>query len=1114
MAKTRDMRKTKAELVEELDDLRRQVTKLQKAVAQDKQAQEATTQKELLLHALMDGVPDHIYFKDSESRFIMVNKAMAEWFELGRPEDAVGKSDFDFFSDEHAREAYEDEQDIIRTGEPILNVEERETWPDGPDTWVSTSKMPLYDKEGNITGTFGISSDVTARKQAELALRDSEERLSTILNSMPTAVMLIDADTHTIIDANIAACDLAGADREQIVGSVCHRFICPAEQGRCPITDLGQEVDNSERVLLNAQGEPVPVLKTVTPIALGGRPCLLESFVDIHIRKQAEEALERRARHLQTVAEVSREASGTLDLDELIQQVVELVRERFNLYYAGLFLVDQTGEWSGEPGRWAMLRAGTGEAGRQMLEKEHKLEIGGDSMIGWCLAHKEARIALDVGLEAVRFENPFLPETRSELALPLVSRGEAIGALSIQSTQEAAFSEEDIAVLLIMAGQLANAMVNAGLLNALTREQYLMSALMDNVPDYIYFKDRESRFIRTTKAHARAFGLSDPAEVVGKSDFDFFTEKHARPAYEDEQRIVRTGEPMLNVEERETWPDRPDTWVLTSKMPLRDEAGNIVGTFGISTDITERRRTQEALGRRARQLQTVAEVSREATAILDVNQLLDRVVNLVSDGFGFYHAGIFLLDESRQYAVMRAASSEGGRRMLERGHSLPVGTVGIVGYVAASDEPRVVLDVSEDSTFFRSVDLPDTQSEAALPLTVRGQVVGVLDVQSVELGAFSEDDVAILRVLADQVAVAIENARLVERTEEQLRELTLLSGEYVAEAMSRLISERPLGFVYDRVDISPLEESPPAHRLAVEQGERITLNAPDSEGAVMAVPLKIRGQVIGSVGVEAGDGRGWSSEEIAVIEAVSEQVAQALESAQLFVEAQRSAQQMQALYETSRTISSSLEEETLMHSVLDSVQRTLGCELVLIASVDEELKTIGVRHSIWRGELGAFPAWVDVAPHPLSQPGLLADVYHTGRTEVIQEWDDRFDRKYWDEFDLGQYLRVLMPITLRDRALGVIDVVYSKRTKTSVSEDEKQMLAAFMDQTAVALENVRLFQQTRERAERERQIYDITTKLRRSPDIATILQTAVEELGQALRTDRAVVRLMAKPREE
>ncbi|MGA2642917.1 MAG: PAS domain S-box protein, partial [Spirochaetia bacterium] len=129
----------------------------------------------------------------------------------------------------------------------------------------------------------------------------------------------------------------------------------------------------------------------------------------------------------------------------------------------------------------------------------------------------------------------------------------------------------------------------------LALERSLLSALMENIPDYIYFKDVESRFIRTSRAHAQTFGLHDAKEAIGKTDRDFFSGEHARKAYEDEQRIIRTGEPLLNVEEKETWPNRPDTWVLTSKMPLRDQEGKIIGTFGISRDITERKQAEERL---------------------------------------------------------------------------------------------------------------------------------------------------------------------------------------------------------------------------------------------------------------------------------------------------------------------------------------------------------------------------------------------------------------------------------------------------------------------------------------------------------------------------------------
>src|SRR5208282_5735024 len=126
---------------------------------------------------------------------------------------------------------------------------------------------------------------------------------------------------------------------------------------------------------------------------------------------------------------------------------------------------------------------------------------------------------------------------------------------------------------------------------ALIEERHLLRTLMDNLPDTIYFKDRESRFTRINKAHASLFGLNDPAQAVGKTDSDFFTGEHAQQAYADEQEIIRTGRPVLAKEEKETWPDGHATWASTTKMPLRDANGDFIGTFGISRDITERKQT-------------------------------------------------------------------------------------------------------------------------------------------------------------------------------------------------------------------------------------------------------------------------------------------------------------------------------------------------------------------------------------------------------------------------------------------------------------------------------------------------------------------------------------------
>ncbi len=140
-----------------------------------KKGGEALESERRLLHAMMEHLPDHIYFKDADSRFIMVSRALAKHFGFDSPEMAIGMTDRDFFSPEHADAALEDEQMLMRTGEPVVGKEEEETWIDRPSTWVSTTKMPLRDEHGKVIGTFGISSDITARKHAEVAMREATQ---------------------------------------------------------------------------------------------------------------------------------------------------------------------------------------------------------------------------------------------------------------------------------------------------------------------------------------------------------------------------------------------------------------------------------------------------------------------------------------------------------------------------------------------------------------------------------------------------------------------------------------------------------------------------------------------------------------------------------------------------------------------------------------------------------------------------------------------------------------------------------------------------------------------------------------------------------------------------
>jgi putative methionine-R-sulfoxide reductase with GAF domain len=195
--------------------------------------------------------------------------------------------------------------------------------------------------------------------------------------------------------------------------------------------------------------------------------------------------------------------------------------------------------------------------------------------------------------------------------------------------------------------------------------------------------------------------------------------------------------------------------------------------------------------RRAAMLQAGAEVSRVVAQIRDPDRLLPQVTQLISQHFGFYHVGFFMVDQAGRYAVLRAASSKGGQRMLARRHKLVLGSEGIVGYVTSTGRPRIALDVGEDAVYFDNPDLPDTRSEMAVPLRSGDQVIGALDVQSTTEAAFTEEDVTALTALADQVAIAIENARLFQEHRAALSQAEEAYRRYLRQEWDSFLGGRP-----------------------------------------------------------------------------------------------------------------------------------------------------------------------------------------------------------------------------------------------------------------------------------------------------------------------------------
>jgi GAF domain-containing protein len=307
------------------------------------------------------------------------------------------------------------------------------------------------------------------------------------------------------------------------------------------------------------------------------------------------------------------------------------------------------------------------------------------------------------------------------------------------------------------------------------------------------------------------------------------------------------------------------------------------------------------LTKKTEQLRATSYIARKTAEVQDLATLLDTVAKLVTDQFAFYHTGIFLINETGEQAVLQAASSEGGRQMIERGHSLSVGTQGIVGYVAAQKKPRIALDVGADATFFNNPDLPMTRSELALPLLVRGKVLGVLDIQSDKPQAFNVEDIDVLQTLSDQIAVAIENARLIDETQAAILQLEALTSVRTREAWSQKLRERGRVFTYTPLGL---------------RAEKISQN----NDKVITAPVMLRGQKIGTISIARKGDATWNKLDKDLVEEVASQVGLAIDNIRLLEEATERAKQEQTVGKLASRFSQSLDLDTL----LQTAARELG----------------------------------------------------------------------------------------------------------------------------------------------------------------------------------------------
>jgi GAF domain-containing protein len=322
------------------------------------------------------------------------------------------------------------------------------------------------------------------------------------------------------------------------------------------------------------------------------------------------------------------------------------------------------------------------------------------------------------------------------------------------------------------------------------------------------------------------------------------------------------------------------------------------------------------------QYKAIGFVARAIVSLQDTETILQKITQLISEHFGYYHVGIFLLDKSKENAILRATNSDGGLKMMARGHSLLVGKVGIVGFVTEGGEARIASDTGTDAVFFDNPDLPKTRSELSLPLKIGDEIIGALDIQSTETSAFSHEDVSILNTLADQIALVMQNSELYDETRKSLKDIEVINRQYIKSAWEKLPQENDIyGYTLNQNVSSPL-------RQQIKPGQNSQRLRND-----LSIPIQLRGVTIGSLNLRNNKDQIFSSDQVDVARAVADRVAISLENARLLDEASRVAQRERAVGDITTKIRSANEPQAMIQTALDELKRILQTDQIRISPI-------------------------------------------------------------------------------------------------------------------------------------------------------------------------------------
>ncbi len=1102
-----------------------------------------------MLRLIMDNIPQSVFWKNRNLVYMGCNREFALRRGLMDTDEVVGKTDYDLSSREQADRYRADDMQVIESGQARLNYEEPQVTARGEHRWLRTSKIPLRNAADEVVAVLCMYEDITAQKRLEEEMR---RRLNETL--LLNRVMSI---TSTAVDANAVLDALCRETAQALhLPQAGVALLRPDGQNLELVAHYRTDGQPSPLgLLISVNGNPGTqrVLEQRTPIVISDVlqgdqevefyptaralgivsmlivPLIVQDRVVGTLGLDSFEPREFTPDEIALAQSVAAVASQTLqnlqvqnalrESRQMLQSVIDNIPQ--TVFWKGRDMAfmgcnqafaqnarlnspdDIVGKtdfdlwWSDRAERFQQDDRAVIESGVPILNQEH-VRWNADGSQGWGVQNKiplrdehgeiwavlgtseditgrkllEQAARLDeIRLEAMLRLNQMTAASEQEIA------DYALEA-SVQITQSQigylAFMSDDESVLTMYAWS-RTAMDECAVLDKPIVYPVVETGLWGEA-----VRQREP-VITNDYAAPSSLKRGYPAGHVQ-------VKRHMNIPVFDGERIVA----VAGVGNKEGPYDQADVRQLTLLME---------GMWQIIRRRRLEEQARESLERRGRQVQTGTEIAQEIASAQALDELFNRVVTLIKERFGYYHAQIFRYDVAAQSLVLMAGYGEAGLRMLAGGHRLPLGA-GVVGAAASTGQTVLVAEVARAVGWQANPNLPDTKGELAVPIKWRDQVLGILDVQSDQAGALTSEDQFLLEGLCGQIAIAIENTRLRQEMEENLRELNAAYRAISREGWQafRQTAALPGGYVFDGTAAHPADDLwLPEIGQAVRSG---AMARPTNQGAAV-LPLTVPGgEVIGAMGIYDDPQRPLADEEWELVRSVADQVAQSLESARLVQQTQAALSETGVLYQTTQALNAA---ETL-EQVLLALVPGLGL-------ADRSLISLNLFNRPWMGDdmpeqIQIMALWDRQPELGRAQVGMRFEVASFSAAWLLKpdvplvigdfEADSRIDpvtrALYRERFQARS--TVIFPLVVGGRWIGYLDMLADQVVE--LSDADLRRVTALVGQAAIAIQNLLRLQESESRARHEQDLREMTARVRTPTDVDGVLRALAWEIGQMM----------------